>query len=107
MNRRDFVVGSTVAAAGIGIASGALALASCPAAGSAIHGPLPYKVIFDTRFAASRSFAAGAARLSCPIQGIAGDVTALWFNELQPRWARGEGTIVGMTTNIWIGRGDG
>ena len=98
MNRRDFVVRGAAAAAAIGMAQCAVALASKSAPAGAVRGALPYKVIFDARFDACRAFAAGAARLGCPVQRIAGDVTALWFNELQPHWARGEGSIVGMTT---------
>lgn len=59
---------------------------------------LPYKVIFDRRFDASRLFAAGAARLGCRVEPICGDVTALWREDLRPQWAQGEGAIVGMTT---------
>ena len=97
MNRRDFVVHSAAAVAGIGITQ--CALASIPEASAAVRAPRPYKVVFDTRFEACRAFAAGAARLGCPIRPIAGDVTALWFNELQPSWARGEGAVVGITNH--------
>lgn len=100
MNRRNFVMSSAVAAAGIGVAGFAIAGASEAGTVGAVLGRRPYKVIFDTRFEASCSFATGAVRLGCPTQAITGDVTALWFNELQPRWARGEGAIIGMTTGV-------
>jgi hypothetical protein len=87
------------AAAGVGVVGLNVAGVSEAATLGAVRGPLPYKAIFDTRFATSRSFAVGAARLGCPTRSIAGDVTALWFNELQPHWARGGGAIVGMTTD--------
>jgi hypothetical protein len=99
VNRRDFAVRAGAVAVSLGIARGAGALALPAANATAIRGRLPYKILFDERFEASRSFAAGAQRLGCPIQSIAGDVTALWFDELQPSWARGEGTIIGMTTH--------
>jgi hypothetical protein len=98
MNRRDFVVCSASAAAGLGIAVFAL-----PASGNAtlqgVRGPLPYKVVVDTRFRASCSFGAHAARLGLALRPIAGDVTALWFRELQPLWAKGDRAVVGMTTS--------
>ena len=95
MNRRDFVVCSTAA-----IGASAFAVAAVPQGviDQGLRGPLPYKVIFDTRFHASCSFGAGAAQLGCAIQPIAGDITALWFNELQPHWANRKEAIVGMST---------
>jgi hypothetical protein len=98
MNRRDFVVCGTAAAAAIGVAAYAAAEVSKGATVRGVHGPLPYKVIFDTRFQASRSFGTGAAQLGCAIQPITGDVTALWFKELQPLWTQRKEAIVGMTT---------
>jgi hypothetical protein len=97
MNRRDFVVHSAAAVASIGIAQ--RASASFPELGAAVRALRPYKVVFDQRFEPCRAFAAGAERLGCPIRPIAGDVTALWFDELQPSWARGEGPIVGITNH--------
>lgn len=96
MNRRDFVVHSAAAATGIGLA----AFASLGAAGLAAQGrgSWPYKVIFDARYHASRSFGSRAATLRCPVRPIAGDVTPLWFEELQPLWAKRRLPIVGMTT---------
>ena len=95
-----------LAAAGIsfvvGAALGVAALGSAGAVGSeysrSLRGRLPYRVIVDQRFQEARAFGHGAAQLGCTIQPITGDVTSLWFNELQPLWARGEGEIVGMTT---------
>ena len=58
----------------------------------------PFRVLFDERYEACRSFAASARRLGCGTQSIAGDVTAVWFNDLEASWARGEGTMFGMTT---------
>jgi hypothetical protein len=97
MNRRDFVVHSAAAAAGIGVA--ALATVSAAATAARVSRSCrPYKVFFDTRYQASRAFGSHAAALSCPVRPIAGDVTALWFEELQPLWAKRKLPIVGMTT---------
>ncbi len=97
MNRRDFVCGSVVAT-GVGAANFAIAASPAGMAIGAAPGRLPHKVVFDLRFEAARAFAAGAVRLGCTIEPIAGDVTALWFNDLHRRWTRGEGAVVGMTT---------
>jgi hypothetical protein len=56
-----------------------------------------YKVIYDARFAASRAFAEHAVRRGLPIHEIAGDVTAVWFNDLHPRWQQGAAPIAGLT----------
>ncbi|HEV7432652.1 MAG TPA: hypothetical protein VGN77_06380 [Steroidobacteraceae bacterium] len=98
MNRRDFVVSGAATAAALSASAFAVATITDEATNNAALHPLPYRIIFDRRFQESCSFGASAAQLGCAIQPIAGDITALWFNELQPRWARGEGAIVGMTT---------
>jgi hypothetical protein len=98
MNRRDFVVYGTAAAAGVGVAGFAAAGGSSGASLAAFHGALPYKVIVDARFRPCRAFGNGAAQLGCTIQPVNGDVTSLWFNDLQPRWAQRKETVVGMTT---------
>jgi hypothetical protein len=98
MNRRDFVLNGTAAAAGIGVAGFAAADVPGGARVAAVHGPPPYKVIFDARFQACRSFADGAVRRGCTLQPVRGDVTAVWFNDLQPRWVQRKETVVGMTT---------
>jgi hypothetical protein len=98
MNRRDFVVYGTAAAAGVGVARFADADVPESAGVDAIQGSLPYKVIFDARFRPCRSFAHGAAQIGCAVQPVTGDVTALWFNDLQRRWAQRKETVVGMTT---------
>ena len=98
MNRREFVVCGTGAVAALGVAAFETARAAGSECSRSLRGRLPYRVIVDERFQQSRAFGHGAAQLGCTIQPISGDVTSLWFNELQPLWARGEGEIVGMTT---------
>ena len=56
-----------------------------------------YKVIFDERFAASVAFANQARLDGLPVHGIRGDITALWFHDLDLRWKRGPAAIAGMT----------
>lgn len=97
MNRRDFVFRSTAATAGIGLATlGQAAINNAAVGWPESSGP--FKVVFDARFDAARAFATGAERRGWPVHAIEGDVTALWLYELQPRWAAGDGTVVGLTT---------
>jgi hypothetical protein len=98
MNRRDFVVRGTGAVAALGVGTFGAAEPARAERSPSVLGRLPYRVIVDQRFPEARAFGYGAAQLGCTIQPISGDVTSLWFNELQPLWARGEGEIVGMTT---------
>jgi hypothetical protein len=89
LNRREFCVSGAVAA-GLATTTGCLAaLVSAPRTVDT--------VIFDTRFDASRHFAAAWAAPAAR-RGIAGDVTRLWFDEIGPQWSRGGGAIAGMTT---------
>jgi hypothetical protein len=57
-----------------------------------------YKVVFDTRYAAARAFAANTASRGIRATGIEGDVTALWVHDLKAHWAAGGCAVAGMTT---------
>jgi hypothetical protein len=60
--------------------------------------PTPlYKVIFDERFASSRAFAGEVKRLGASVYGIKGDITDLWFNDLDARWKKEPIGIAGLT----------
>jgi hypothetical protein len=87
MDRRKFCILSAAVAAGLA------AEIALPSAAVPLH-----KVIFDSRFAASRAFAAAAASAGRTTAAIRGDVTALWFDDLRLRWATPGGAIAGMTT---------
>jgi hypothetical protein len=88
--RREFLQGSVVAAA-LPFVSAA-GIERPPLATSPI-----YKVIFDERFAASVAFANQARLDGLPVHGIRGDITALWFHDLDLRWKQGPAAIAGMT----------
>jgi hypothetical protein len=98
VNRRDFcssVVAATgVATAGLATAAGA---SWAPALGPAT-GVRPRQLIFDQRFVAARLFGAEAARRGIATTAFNGDVTALWFHDLGPRWAVDRAPIAGITT---------
>lgn len=57
-----------------------------------------YRVVFDARYPASRAFASEAKMLGLPIRGVNGDITDLWFNDLDLRWKQGPTSIAGLTT---------
>jgi|SRR5580698_6532266 hypothetical protein len=86
MNRRDFVLASATATA-------TLACAVPPVQASAI-----FAVVFDQRFAAAQAFASTAAWRGHRVFGYDGDLTAMWLQELEPRWSRRAGALAGMTT---------
>ena len=92
MDRRTFCLGSAAAAA-------------CWQADRAFAVPNPGpaialdQIVFDSRYAECRSFAAAARGFGHAALAFEGDVTALWYYHLRPRWAAGGGAIAGMTTS--------
>jgi hypothetical protein len=97
MHRRQFCVSGAAVAAGIAAGRAIAAATALTGAPPAASPPL-YKVIFDTRFAASREFGMAAASAGRMTAAIRGDVTALWSTDLRRQWAAGRVAIAGMTT---------
>jgi len=93
VDRRTFCVLSAAAAAGIAAGRMGRWAPAAPAVPVTL-----YKIIFDTRFSASRAFGMAAAGSGRMTAAIGGDVTALWSDDLRWQWARGGGAIAGMTT---------
>ena len=88
MNRREFVIAGTVSLSAVPLLE--RAQAGMTAAGT-LQVPLDARsILYDRRFAASCTFGAEMARRGGSVRAIDGDVTALWCDELAPRWARGE-----------------
>jgi len=58
-----------------------------------------YKVLFDTRFAAARSFGRTAAWRGESVHGFEGDITDVWYHDLHPRWQKGAAAIAGLTAH--------
>jgi len=65
----------------------------------ALEHPSLYKVLFDTRFAASRSFGRDAQWRGQPAHGFDGDITQIWYHDLHPRWQKGPAAIAGLTAH--------
>jgi hypothetical protein len=95
-SRREFLqIGVAALALPISARAG-LAPAKSAVAGESAPTPL-YKVIFDERSATSRAFAEEVKRLGAPAYGIRGDITDLWFHDLDARWKKEPIGIAGLT----------
>ena len=56
-----------------------------------------YKVVFDERFPASVAFGNEATSLGLPAHSIRGDITDLWFHELDAQWKKKPVAVAGLT----------
>jgi hypothetical protein len=88
-DRRDFMAMSGGALSALT----ALAAHSRPAHAT----PSPLVIVADMRIPASRAFAAEAARSGGRIAWIDGDVTDLWYGELDLRWRSDKVAVAGLT----------
>jgi hypothetical protein len=84
-----------------GIAASLLPVA---AAAAAPKDPVPsvsfYKVIFDERFPASVAFGDEWKARGARVHAIRGDITDLWFHDLDRRWKQhGPAAIAGLTAH--------
>jgi hypothetical protein len=98
-SRREFLqIG--LAASAWPLATQAARAAGLDGLGAAVPGmsSLPlYKVVYDTRFAASVAFGRRAASLGTPVHAIEGDMTRLWFDDIYHRWKESPVAIAGLT----------
>jgi hypothetical protein len=93
-SRREFLqIGVAALALPVSVRAGAKATAA-----SREFAPAQlYKVVYDERHASSRAFASEVTRLGVPVQGIQGDITGFWFNELDARWKKQPVAVAGLT----------
>jgi hypothetical protein len=56
-----------------------------------------YKVLFDARFPASVRFGTAARSLGVATHLIRGDITDLWYHDLDARWKKSPVAIAGLT----------
>ena len=95
-NRRQFIEGSVL------LAAATLSAGHSPFAGTAAReaGTLhpPERFVFDTRFAASVEAAEFARRQGLRLAETSGDVTRLWYEDLDLAWRRAPMTLAGVTT---------
>jgi hypothetical protein len=95
VSRRDFVTGC-LASAGIAAAVGPHAAGASPYA-PAGHSGLRFG-LFDTRFPVAVAFSRALLRRGVTLAPFHGDVTAVWFEQLDPLWRREPIRVAGMTT---------
>jgi hypothetical protein len=88
-NRREFIQAGIAVTATASV-TGAPAQAAAPA--HRIH-----KVVYDERFAEPVRFARAAESLGLQTHAISGDMTALWYGELDGLWRKEPVAIAGMT----------
>lgn len=95
-SRREFLqVG--IAALALPISAHA-ALAPAAAAADSARPVIPlYKVVFDERFPASVAFGTEARNLGLLTHSIRGDITDLWFYELDAQWKKKPVAVAGLT----------
>ena len=92
-NRREFLQ--------VGLAASALpvtARAGFAAEPSMATVPL-YKVLYDTRFAASIAFARRAVARGLVVHPMGGDMTRFWYDDLYHQWQKGPTAIAGLTAH--------
>src|SRR5689334_15407428 len=58
-----------------------------------------YKVLHDTRFAASVAFARRAAARGVAVHAMTGDMTPFWYDDLYHRWRQEPVAIAGLTAH--------
>lgn len=58
-----------------------------------------YKVLYDTRFAASVAFAKRAAARGVAVHAMTGDMTPFWYDDLYHRWRQEPAAIAGLTAH--------
>jgi hypothetical protein len=80
MHRRGFLISA--------MAAGAAAPASAQT---------PADVVFETGAPAAVAFADAARKAGAQAHAIAGDMTEVWFTQLQPRWANAPFPVAGLT----------
>lgn len=92
-NRREFIQACIAASA----VPASTALTWHPAVARA-SSPIFFRTIFDERFPESVAFGEEADRLGETARTIKGDITQLWFNEIDVQWRKEPVAIAGLTT---------
>ncbi len=95
MNRREFVQAGMAAAVVGGV--GVVPLSATRLRRKGTRQPVRLAV-FDERYGDSRAFGHEAAQLGVPTHAMRGDITALWFNDLDLRWRHEPMAVAGLTT---------
>lgn len=89
-NRRTFLK--------LGLSACAAGAISLPTSARGIVVPPYYKAVFDERFKDACTFAAAASQRGIPTGAIRGDITNLFYSDLDLRWKQGPVLLTGYTT---------
>jgi hypothetical protein len=92
-NRREFLQ------AGIVASLLPLTLPAMAAPDAQVPATTFYKVIFDERFPASVAFGEEWKARGAPVHAIRGDITDLWFHDLDVQWKKQPVPIAGLTAH--------
>ena len=90
--RRQFI-GTGVALAALPSASFAASFAAATSSALRLE-----RFVFDSRFAAAATVAGHMADRGVPLSAVAGDLTNLWYHELDLAWKRAPQPLAGVTT---------
>lgn len=108
-NRRQFLLSglaaSAATAAALSILPAGAKTAQTPAAIATVARSLNLeRFVFDNRFAESVEAARIAAARGIEVAETAGDLTSLWYHDLDLRWRRAPMALAGMTTrgNLFV-----
>jgi hypothetical protein len=107
-NRRQFLLSGLAAsasAAALSILPAGAKISQTPATIATVARSLSLeRFIFDNRFAESVEAARVAAARGIPLAETAGDLTSLWYHDLDLRWKRAPMALAGMTTrgNLFV-----
>src|SRR5688572_11776975 len=86
----------------VGLAASALLPVGARASLAGVEAPAAvslYKVLYDTRFAASVAFARRAAARGVAVHAMTGDMTPFWYGDLYHRWRQEPVAIAGLTAH--------
>src|SRR5277367_3799977 len=92
-NRREFLQ------AGIAASLLPLAMPAVAAPEGQVSATTFHKVIFDERFPASVAFGAEWKARGAAVHAIRGDITDLWFHDLDHQWKKQPVPIAGLTAH--------
>jgi len=102
-SRRDFMSAGIAVSAAASLASVASVAVSAPGDPLGLHLPLDLPVpvdlaLIDTRFPAAHTFARALEMRGVSLAPFDGDVTPVWYEQLDPVWRHAPLTVAGLTT---------
>src|SRR5580658_2190210 len=97
IDRRSFVNATLIMGAAGALLPVQQSLADSAGSNSVIAVTPLYKVVFDARFTVSVAFGSAARSIGMTTNSIHGDITDLWFHDLDARWGKSTVAVAGLT----------